>query len=58
MKTNRRREAAGRRERRVFSAEFKAEAVRLVGERRGQAASLAQVGREVDLDHFPGGTSG
>ena len=40
---------AGRRERRAFSAEFKAEAVRLVSERRAQGVSLAQVGRELDV---------
>jgi len=40
---------AGRRERRAFSAEFKAEAVRLVTERRAQGVSLAQVGRELDI---------
>ena len=40
---------AGRRERRVFSAEFKAEAVRLVVERRAAGVTLAQVGRELDI---------
>ena len=40
---------AGRRERRAFSAEFKAEAVRLVSERRAQGVTLAQVGRELDV---------
>lgn len=40
---------SGRRERREFSAEFKAEAVRLVAERRAQGVSLAQVGRELDI---------
>ena len=40
---------AGQRERRAFSAEFKAEAVRLVAERRAAGASLAQVGRELDV---------
>ena len=39
----------GRRERRAFSAEFKAEAVRLVSERRAQGVALAQVGRELDV---------
>jgi transposase len=39
----------GRRKRRGFSAEFKAEAVRLVAERRAQGVSLAQVGRELDV---------
>ena len=38
-----------RRERRAFSAEFKAEAVRLVAERRAEGATLAQVGRELDV---------
>jgi len=46
MKSNRK---ADRRERRDFSAEFKAEAVRLVVERRGTGATLAQVGRELDV---------
>lgn len=40
---------AGRRERREFSAEFKAEAVRLVAERRASGATLKQVGRELDV---------
>jgi len=47
--TNRKRGAATRRERRVFSAEFKADAVRLVAERRALGVSLAQVGRELDV---------
>lgn len=38
-----------RRERRAFSAEFKAEAVRMVGERRAAGASLTQIGRELDV---------
>lgn len=38
-----------RRERREFSAEFKTEAVRLVAERRAAGATLAQVGRELDV---------
>ena len=38
-----------RRDRREFNAEFKAEAVRLVAERRGAGATLAQVGRELDV---------
>jgi len=46
MKSNR---TAGRRERREFSAEFKAEAVRLVAERRASGVTLAQVGRELDV---------
>ena len=40
---------AGRRERREFSEEFKAEAVRLAAERRAAGGSLAQVGRELDV---------
>ena len=46
MKSNRK---AARRERRAFNAEFKAEAVRLVAERRAVGATLAQVGRELDV---------
>jgi transposase len=38
-----------RRERRAFSAEFKAEAVRLMQDRRAEGATLAQVGRELDV---------
>jgi transposase len=38
-----------RRERRAFSAEFKAEAVQLVAARRATGATLAQVGRELDV---------
>lgn len=38
-----------RRERRAFSAEFKQEAVRLVQDRRATGASIAQVGRELDV---------
>lgn len=38
-----------RRERREFSAEFKAEAVRLVAEGRARGDTLAQVGRELDV---------
>lgn len=37
------------RERRLFSAEFKLEAVRLMRERRAEGASLSQVGRELDV---------
>jgi len=40
---------SGKRARRAFSAEFKVEAVRLMGERRAQGVSLAQVGRELDV---------
>jgi transposase-like protein len=36
-----------RRERRVFSAEFKAEAVRLMAEREAAGASVAQIGRDL-----------
>lgn len=39
----------GRRERREFSAEFKAEAVRLAAERRAVGGTLTQVGRELDV---------
>jgi transposase len=46
MKSNR---TAGRRERREFSAEFKAEAVRLAAERRASGVTLAEVGRELDI---------
>jgi transposase len=38
-----------RRERRTFSAEFKAEAVRLLTERRAVGGTLAQVSRELDV---------
>ena len=41
--------SAGRRERREFSVEFKAEAVRLVAERRAAGVTLAQMGRELDV---------
>jgi transposase len=40
---------AERRERRVFSAEYKAEMVRLVAERRAAGSSLAQIAQELDL---------
>ncbi|SRR5690606_12393358 len=46
MKSNRK---PARRERREFSAEFKAEAVRMVEERRAAGGTLAQVGRELDV---------
>ncbi len=51
MRSNKKAGAAvgGRRERRAFSAEFKAEAVRLVAERRAEGATLTQVGRELDV---------
>jgi transposase len=38
-----------RRERRAFSVEFKAEAVRLTAERRAEGATLSQIGRELDV---------
>ena len=38
-----------RRERREFSANFKAEAVRMVAERRAAGASLTQIGRALDV---------
>lgn len=41
--------ASGRRERRVFNAEFKAAAVRLLADRRAEGVSLAQVGRELEV---------
>jgi len=41
--------ARSRRTRRTFSAEYKLEAVRLLEERRAAGASLAQVGRELDV---------
>lgn len=40
---------AARRERREFSAEFKAEAVRLAAARRAAGGTLTQVGRELDV---------
>jgi transposase len=40
---------ADRRERRVFSAEFKAEVVRLMKERRAAGSSLVQIGHELDV---------
>ena len=49
MKSNRKAGSAGRRERRTFTDEFKAEAVRLVAERRALGMTLAQVGRELDV---------
>ncbi|MGH7653561.1 MAG: IS3 family transposase [Gemmatimonadaceae bacterium] len=49
MKSNKKAGSGGRRERREFSAEFKAEAVRLVAARRAVGASLTQVGRELDV---------
>jgi transposase len=46
MKSNRKSE---RRDRPEFSAEFKAEAVRLVAKRRAVGVTLAQIGRELDV---------
>jgi transposase-like protein len=43
------RKKATRRERRTFAAEFKAEAVRLMMERRAAGGTLAQVSRELDV---------
>ena len=40
---------AERRERRAFSAEFKAEAVRLVAARRAEGGTVTQVGRELEV---------
>lgn len=37
------------RERRAFTAEFKAEAVRLAAARRADGASLTQIGRELEV---------
>jgi transposase len=39
----------GRRAKRTFSAEFKAEAVHLMRRRRAQGIPLAQIGRELDV---------
>ena len=49
MKSNRKVGPAARRERRSFSPEFKAEAVRLVVERRAMGVPLSQIGRELDV---------
>ena len=49
MKSNGKAGSEGRRARRGFSAEFKAEAVRLVAERRAAGATLTQVARELDV---------
>ena len=46
---NNKKVAAASRERRAFSTEFKAEAVRLVAERRALGETLAQVGRELGV---------
>lgn len=42
--------ASARRTRRVFSEEFKQEAVRLLQERRAAGVSLSQVARELDVN--------
>ena len=49
MKSNRKAGSAGRRERRAFSAEFRAEAVRMLEERRDLGVSVAQIGRQLDV---------
>ena len=49
MKSQKTAGSAGRRERREFSAEFKAEAVRMAAERRTAGGSVTQVGRELDV---------
>ena len=49
MTTSKRAGPAGRRERRAFSAEFKAEAVRLIADRRAAGVTLTQIGRELDV---------
>jgi transposase len=49
MKSTRTAGASAPRERRAFSAEFKAEAVRLAAERRAAGGTLSQVGRELDV---------
>jgi transposase len=43
------RSAAAKRERRIFTEEYKQDAVRLVHERRAAGESLAQVARELDV---------
>ena len=49
MKSNRKARIGERRERRTFSDEFKAEAVRLLVEQRARGVTLVQVGRELDV---------
>ena len=49
MRANKKTGSAGPRERRAFSAEFKAEAVRMVVERRAAGTTLTQIGRELDV---------
>ena len=53
MKSNRKAGSAGRRERRAFSAEFEAEAVRLVAERRAKCDSEAFHGSCDALSNLP-----
>lgn len=43
-------EKKSRQERRRFSPEFKREAVRLMQERRKDGSTIAQVGRQLDVD--------
>lgn len=49
MKANRGKASAARREGREFSAEFNAEAVRMIVARRAVGVTLAQVGRELEV---------
>ena len=49
MKSRKHNTATPRRERRVFTDEFKREAVRLMHERQAQGVPVAQVGRELDV---------
>ena len=49
MKSTKKTGVVGRRERRAFSAEFKAEAVRLLHERQAAGGTLTQLGRELDV---------
>jgi transposase-like protein len=47
MRSKKKAGPGARRERREFSGEFKAEAVRLAAERRAVGGTLTQVGREL-----------
>lgn len=49
MRSKKKASPSARRERREFSEEFKAEAVRLAAERRAVGGTLTQVGRELDV---------
>jgi transposase len=49
MRSKKKAASAVRRERREFSEEFKAEAVRLAAERRAAGGNLTQLGRELDV---------